>query len=143
MLKHDEKELVLANRWATITEVNGKQWRTREPAIWVFKTGAWNNIICIFKNAGISYYVNIASPFIVEEGAVKYIDYDLDIKVKPDGAFELLDREEFQRSIVEFKYPEPTQQRIWAEIKTVKELIAQKDGIFSRKEVQRYHHLIP
>ena len=35
---------------------------------------------------------NIASPYIIEEGTIKYIDYDLDLRVFPDGSFKVLDR---------------------------------------------------
>ena len=38
----------------------------------------------------------MASPFIIEENTIKYIDYDLDLRVFPDGSFKVLDRGEYK-----------------------------------------------
>jgi protein associated with RNAse G/E len=40
----------------------------------------------MIRKKGIYYYCNLASPAIMDNGAVKYIDYELDVKVFPDGA---------------------------------------------------------
>ena len=38
----------------------------------------WYNIIGQYKKDGIQFYCNIASPYVIDANAVKYIDYDLD-----------------------------------------------------------------
>ena len=45
---------------------------------------------------GISYYCNLASPYVLDDEALKYIDYDLDIKIFPDGKRKLLDVDEYK-----------------------------------------------
>ena len=55
----------------------------------------WFNIIAQLKKDGIYYYCNIASPFIIEENTIKYIDYDLDLRVFPTGQYKVLDRMEY------------------------------------------------
>ena len=35
----------------------------------------------MIRDNGISYYCNLASPFVLDKEALKYIDYDLDVKV--------------------------------------------------------------
>lgn len=50
---------------------------------------------CAVKANGIFYYCNIASPYVIDEGILKYIDYDLDLRVFNDGAFKILDRNEY------------------------------------------------
>jgi uncharacterized protein len=52
----------------------------------------------MLKDTGINYYCNIASPFIMEQKTIKYIDYDLDIKVFADGSYKILDLKEFNRN---------------------------------------------
>ena len=47
----------------------------------------------------------MASPFIIEDGAIKYIDYDLDLRVFPDGAFKVLDRGEYKYHKAKMNYP--------------------------------------
>ncbi len=44
----------------------------------------------MIREKGVSYYCNLASPFLLDDEALKYIDYDLDIKVFPDGEKRLL-----------------------------------------------------
>ena len=48
------------------------------------------------KKKGLFYYCNIASPYIIDDGLIKYIDYDLDLRVFPDGSFKVLDRNEYR-----------------------------------------------
>ena len=61
-----------------------------------FFKNKWFNIIAQLKKDGISYYCNIATPFIIEEGTVKYIDYDLDLRIYPSGEYKILDRMEYK-----------------------------------------------
>ena len=60
-----------------------------------FFDNEWFNIIVQLKKDGIYYYCNIASPFIIEEGTIKYIDYDLDLRIFPDGEYKILDQMEY------------------------------------------------
>ena len=56
----------------------------------------WFNIIAQMKKSGIYYYCNIATPFIIEEGTIKYIDYDLDLRIFPKGDYKVLDKLEYE-----------------------------------------------
>ena len=57
------------------------------------------NVIAMFKEGkGICYYVNIASPTLYDDGFLKYIDYDLDVKLYPDGVERTLDENEYATS---------------------------------------------
>src|SRR5699024_12801143 len=78
-----EKVVIGANDKTVVTEGDGRSWITREPAICYFHVERWFNIIGMLKTDGIHYYCNISSPFLYEEKALKYIDYDLDLKVFP------------------------------------------------------------
>ena len=88
--------LVFGNNKTKVLESDGRSWRTKEPSILFFYKHKWYNVIAQLKNDGIYYYCNMASPFILEDGAIKYIDYDLDLRVFPDGAFKVLDRGEYK-----------------------------------------------
>jgi len=48
------------------------------------------------KKDGIYYYCNIATPYIIEDGTVKYVDYDLDLRIFPKGEYKILDKLEYQ-----------------------------------------------
>ena len=88
--------MVFANNKTKVTEADGITWRTKEPAIMYFFKDRWYNIIAQMKKDGIYFYCNIATPFILEEGKIKYIDYDLDLRIFPKGDFKVLDKLEYE-----------------------------------------------
>ncbi|MBR1376390.1 MAG: DUF402 domain-containing protein [Bacilli bacterium] len=88
--------IVCGNNKTLVTEADGATWRTKEPAILYFFKDSWYNIIVQLKKDGIFYYCNIATPFIIEDGTIKYIDYDLDLRVFPTGEYKILDRMEYK-----------------------------------------------
>jgi protein associated with RNAse G/E len=88
--------IVFGNEKTQVTESQGNTWRTKEPAIMYFFKDKWYNIIVQLKKDGITYYCNIATPFIIEEDTIKYIDYDLDLRIFPNGSFKILDKQEYK-----------------------------------------------
>lgn len=96
ILLDDKKDyMVFGNNKTIVTKAEGITWKTKEPAIMYFFKDKWFNIISQLKKDGIYYYCNIASPFIIEENTIKYIDYDLDLRVFPTGQYKILDRLEY------------------------------------------------
>lgn len=88
--------IVFGNNKTRVIESEGTSWRTKEPAIMYFFKNKWYNIISQMKKDGVYYYCNIATPYIIEEGTIKYIDYDLDLRVFPKGEYKILDKLEYQ-----------------------------------------------
>lgn len=88
--------MVFGNMKTLVTEAEGNTWRTKEPAIMYFFKNKWFNIICQLKKDGIYYYCNIATPFIIEENTIKYIDYDLDLRIFPSLEYRILDKMEYK-----------------------------------------------
>lgn len=88
--------IVFGNNKTTVTEAQGTFWKTREPAVMYYFKNEWFNIISQMKKDGIYYYCNIASPFIIEDNTIKYIDYDLDLRIFPNGEYKILDRLEYE-----------------------------------------------
>lgn len=88
--------IVCGNNKTLVTEAEGTSWKTKEPAIMYFFKNSWYNIIVQLKKDGLFYYCNIATPYIIEEGTIKYIDYDLDLRVFPTGQYKVLDRMEYK-----------------------------------------------
>lgn len=87
--------MVFGNDKTEVIEAEGSTWRTKEPAILYYFKNEWFNIIAQLKKDGIYYYCNIASPFLVEENTIKYIDYDLDLRIFPTGEYKILDKMEY------------------------------------------------
>lgn len=95
VLYEDSEVLVCANNKTLVTESDGHSHRTNEPAILFFYKKHWFNVIGQLKKYGLFYYCNIASPYIIDGNIIKYIDYDLDLRVFPDGGYRILDRNEY------------------------------------------------
>lgn len=135
---HDEY-LIFGNEKTKVTESDGRTWRTKEPAVLYFFKNNWFNIIGQYKPDGIYYYCNIASPFIIEEDTIKYIDYDLDLRVFPDGSFKVLDRGEYKYHKSLMDYSSDLDRILKSELSTLIELVRQKDIAFLPGEVEKYY----
>ena len=96
VLENNEDYLVCGNGRTKITEKDGRTHMTNEPAVLFFYKKHWFNIIGQLKKYGLFYYCNIASPYIIDGRIIKYIDYDLDLRVFPNGSFKILDRMEYK-----------------------------------------------
>lgn len=98
--------IVFGNNKTRVIESEGTTWRTKEPAIIYFFKNKWYNIISQMKKDGIYYYCNIATPYIIEENTIKYIDYDLDLRIFPKGEYKILDKLEYQYHKKKMEYSE-------------------------------------
>ena len=98
--------IVCGNNKTVVTESEGTTWKTKEPAIIYFFKNKWYNIIAQMKKDGVYYYCNIATPYIIEEDTIKYIDYDLDLRVFPKGDYKILDKLEYEYHKNKMQYSE-------------------------------------
>lgn len=96
LLEEKKDYMVFGNNKTLVIEAEGNTWKTKEPAIMYFFKDKWFNIIAQLKKDGIYYYCNIATPFIIEEKTIKYIDYDLDLRIFPSGEYKILDQLEYK-----------------------------------------------
>ncbi|MBO4358269.1 MAG: DUF402 domain-containing protein [Erysipelotrichaceae bacterium] len=99
---------VVVTDYTWVVESDHRRWLTKEPAICFYYTDKWFNIISMIRRSGIYYYCNIASPSVYDGEAIKNIDYDLDVKVFPDGTRILLDENEFEYHTQKMNYPKET-----------------------------------
>ncbi len=141
---HDEY-LVFGNERTKVTESDGRVWRTKEPAVLFFYYNDWYNIIRQYKKDGVYYYCNIASPFIIEEGVIKYIDYDLDLRVFPDGSFKVLDRGEYKYHKKIMNYPDTIDKILKRELTKLIDIVREKaipfDNVTLEKQLKEYKEL--
>jgi protein associated with RNAse G/E len=57
--QNNKDVLILINEDVLVTELNGRRWKTNEPAVWFFYKNEWFNVISMFKTKGINYYCNL------------------------------------------------------------------------------------
>ena len=131
--------LVFANRRSKVKNSDGKSWYTKEPAIMYYYKNKWYNVIAQFKDTGIYYYCNIASPTVIEGKTIKYIDYDLDLRVFPDGTYKILDESEYEYHKKIMQYSDDIDMIVKNELKNLIDEYGKKIGPFSKEEVLSYY----
>lgn len=139
LLDIKEDYLVFGNEKTKVIESDGRTWKTKEPAILFFFKKEWYNVIGQYKKDGIYYYCNIASPYLIDEDAIKYIDYDLDLRVFADGSFKVLDRGEYNYHKNKMHYSEDIDRILKYELSQLIELVRAKESVFQIGNVERYY----
>lgn len=110
VLEADENHIVAVTNRAWVIESDGRKWLTREPAICFYYNDRWYNVITMIRHTGVYYYCNLASPSLYDGEAIKNIDYDLDVKLYPDGGYQILDENEYDLHARIMDYPEDIKQ---------------------------------
>lgn len=83
---------------------------SKKDSLWVIFKDEWYNLfININDKKKIIYYFNVATPYIFEEDAIKYIDLDLDVRVIDVNSqievIRVLDEKEFEAHANQMLYP--------------------------------------
>ena len=141
VLSIDEEKIVVANNKAKLTEADGRSYHAKEPAILFFYKKHWFNIIGQLKKFGLFYYCNIATPYIIDGKIIKYIDYDLDLRVFPDGGFKILDYNEYNYHKKIMHYPKEIQMIIKSELSALIEMKKKNEGPFAKDEIRKYYQI--
>ncbi|KAA8433281.1 nucleoside tri-diphosphate phosphatase [Weissella sagaensis] len=131
VLKTSENAIIGLNDHTLVTEDDGRRWVTREPAIVYFHRKYWFNIVAMIRDNGVSYYCNLASPFVLDKEALKYVDYDLDVKVFPNGEKRLLDTDEYELHKAHWRYPADIDYIVREHVKILVDWIDNQQGPFS------------
>ncbi|HKM11535.1 MAG: DUF402 domain-containing protein [Bacilli bacterium] len=134
-----EDFFIVVSKKTRVVEANGRYWYSREPAVSFFHRRQWWNAIGMIKPEGISFYVNIASPALLDQNIIKYIDYDVDLKMYPNGEIRLLDEREYARHARQFEYGEKIEEIIRFTIADLMKKIQKNDFPFSSEVVQNYY----
>lgn len=139
VLEITEEKIVCANDKTKITESDGRSYETNEPAILIFYKKDWFNVIAQLKKQGLFYYCNIASPFVIENKIIKYIDYDLDLRVFPDGGFRILDQNEYKYHKRIMRYSNELDWIIKTELQKLISLKKKEKSPFCKEEIDKYY----
>lgn len=139
VLQETDDHYIVINNRTLVTESDGRMWHTREPAIWYMPKHKWYNVICMIRKTGVYYYCNIASPTLYDGEALKYIDYDLDLKVFPDGNYKVLDRNEYRYHRRIMKYSEELDFILKKEMENVILMKENNIGPFDKKVNDYYY----
>ena len=129
---------VFGNKHAKVTKIFGKSWYTKETAILFYFKDNWYNVVAQLKKNGIYYYCNIASPVIIEGKIIKFIDYDLDLRVFPDNSYKILDKLEYEYHKKMMKYPPELQEILSYKLKELINRFNYKEIPFNEEIIRMY-----
>lgn len=132
--------IVCANNKVKLTENDGRTHRTKEVAILFFYKNEWFNILAQLKKYGLFYYCNIASPYVLDGNIIKYIDYDIDLRIFPDGTFKVLDKNEYKYHKITMKYSEEIDTIVQDSLKRLINRKESKQIPFDEKIVEDYYN---
>ena len=121
-----------------VVESDGRKWLANEPCVCFFYKNFWFNVLSMARVDGIHYYCNIASPSIYDGEAIKNIDYDLDVKVLPDGSVNILDEKEYEYHSSLMNYPESIKKIIKNDLDYLLKMIEKKEGPFDSALINDY-----
>ena len=139
LLEVNDNYLVFGNNKTKVIESDGRSWRTKEPAVMFFYKKKWYNIIGQMKKNGIYYYCNMASPFIIENKTIKYIDYDLDLRVFPNGSFKILDRMEYKYHKKQMHYSNRLDFILKYELGNLIDMVRVREMPFDKDTINKYY----
>lgn len=79
-----------------------------------FWTDRWYSVFRFQTPAGrlFKFYCNLNTPPKLNEGALTFIDLDVDVLVEPDYSYTVLDVEEFERHAELYRYPQLYRTRV-------------------------------
>lgn len=139
VLDSNEKRTVVMNQHTLVNEADGRIWYTREPAICYFPHHDWYNVICMIRKTGVHYYCNIASPTLYDGEALKYIDYDLDLKVFPDEGYKILDVEEYKQHAKAMGYGDKLDTILHQSLEELIVMATSKQGVFEEDFAKKWY----
>lgn len=98
---------------------------------WVetFYFDRWYNVFRISDRSGKlkGIYINVTKPPLIEDGVIEWVDLAIDIWIRPDGSYLVLDEDEFEKLDIDGH----TRQMGLSALEEVKEIMSSgKDAIF-------------
>lgn len=141
IIEVNDEVLVCGNFKTSVTESDGRTHKTNEPAVMFFYKKRWFNIIGQLKEHGLFYYCNIATPYLIDGKVIKYIDYDLDLRVFPDGGFRVLDRNEYNYHKKIMGYSPELDKILKSELTKLIDMKKNNEGPFGKNVVSDYYDI--
>ena len=92
------------------------------------------------RDIGVCQYCILGSAFDFEQVALKYIDYDLDVKVFTNGEKKLLDVEEYEQHKEKMHYSDDIDFILKENVKVLVDWINQNKGPFSEEYIKIWYN---
>jgi len=134
-LVDNDKYFAVCSKKVKVIEHDFRIRYTKEPAIMIFFKDSWFNVLAMFKKTGITYYVNLASPYIIENKKLKYIDYDLDLKLYPNNEIKIIDVKEYGFNKKKYNYGDDIEKILKFNVKKIKLMMENRTFPFNEEDM--------
>ena len=100
-----------------------------------FWTDRWYAVFLFREPTGEprNFYCNVNTPARLSVGALSFVDLDVDVLVRPDFSFQVLDEDEFERHAEVYRYPPLYRRRAREAIEELVSMIERRQFPFSFK----------
>lgn len=132
--------IVVASNRTKVIEHDFRIWHTKEPAIMIFLKDRWFNVIAMLKDIGVTYYVNLASPYLIDKSIVKYIDYDLDMKLYPTNQIKIIDVREYTYHKRKYGYSDDIDTILRYNLKSIKNMMLTGEFPFQDDAIRNFYN---
>ena len=104
-----------------------------------FWTDRWYSVFRFREPDGRlrNFYCNLNTPPSFEDGAITFVDLDIDVLVRPDFTFQVLDEDEFELHAEQYQYPPEFRRRTAEALAEVLELVARRQFPFALDEPEK------
>jgi protein associated with RNAse G/E len=140
VIEDNDDYVIVANKRTKVVESNGRFWYTKEPSVSFFFKHHWYNIIAIIKRKKITFYCNLASPSFIDDEALKYIDYDLDLRVEGDFSYRVVDIHEFKAHSKQMNYSDKITNILARETLHLRSRIDNQTFPFNHQLIKKLYH---
>ncbi len=135
----DNEKIVVCTAKTRVHESTKRVWYTKEPAILYFYYKKWFNTIAMLRSDGVYYYTNISSPCVYDNGILKYIDYDVDVKTVRSEVYKVLDIGEFYAHRYSMNYSNDISKIVLETLDDVVELFKKRAMPFQDDMAKKYY----
>ena len=100
-----------------------------------FWTDRWYSVFLFREPTGEArnFYCNLNTPARLHDGTLSFVDLDVDVLVRPDFSFQVLDEEEFETHAKVYDYPPLYRRRVQESLSELFSLIEGRQFPFSLK----------
>ncbi len=109
LIDDDGERLLLRMPAGTVFEHHSRGWirpSERLNDFYFWRDRAYNIFVGYEADGSIrSFYCNVALPPVIHDTTITFVDLDIDVRIWPDGHYELLDLIEFRDHAILFGYP--------------------------------------
>ncbi|QJG66893.1 DUF402 domain-containing protein [Mycoplasma phocoenae] len=133
---------VIALMLKTKVAEENTNWVVSEPTLFLFSKHHYYNATILLRDNQKFVYINLATPFFVDNNKIKYIDLDLDIKTYKEHEFTVIDWTDLRENFINMKYPMELVYKIYEELDFLYLMYNSREEIFNDAFIDRYINIL-